>query len=121
MGQGQENGALVEVSEEIEKENHGKRKEVMNMKRLISRLASSGGSVIRESINGDIEIGTKFIDRRGKGKKAPVQTVIDIYTTTNSKGKVVKRVYVCSHELLGQEVVNYDVPAATIKLAERVE
>jgi hypothetical protein len=63
-------------------------------------------------MNTVIEIGTKFIR---KGYKHPKEEeVIDIHTTYDNDGNVVKVRYVCAHELMGQQVVDYDVPKTTI-------
>jgi hypothetical protein len=55
----------------------------------------------------DIKIGTKF-QPRGKSCE---YTVVDIFTTTNSKGEVVKIEYLCVHTFLGQE--NRSIEIAT--------
>jgi hypothetical protein len=62
-------------------------------------------------MNTVIEIGTKFTPIR---KHAKEQTVIDIHTTYNSKGEIVKVRYVCTHEFMGQVVTDYDVVKTTI-------
>jgi hypothetical protein len=41
-------------------------------------------------------------------------TIIDIYKTYNSAGDLVKFTYVCSHEFLGQSVIDYDINETTI-------
>lgn len=60
------------------------------------------------------KIGTQFIRRSSKRKD--VETVVDILTTKNSKGKIVQIVYVAEHECLGQTVINRSVPSSTITL-----
>ena len=63
-------------------------------------------------MNQVIEIGTKFIR---KGYKHPKEEeVIDIHTTRNAIGEIVKVRYVCAHEFMGQQVIDYDVPKTTI-------
>lgn len=62
-------------------------------------------------MNTVIEIGTKFTQQR---KHAKEQTVIDIYTTYNSKNEIVKVRYVCAHVTIGQRVIDYDVVKTTI-------
>ena len=59
-----------------------------------------------------IEIGTQFYMR---GKKAKdIYTVVDIYTTYNSKKEIVHVRYVAEHEVLGQKVMVYDLPGSMI-------
>ena len=41
-------------------------------------------------------------------------TIIDIYKTYNSSGELVKFTYVCSHNFLGQSVIDYDINETTI-------
>jgi hypothetical protein len=65
-------------------------------------------------------IGMKFIRSTGRQKNG-VETIEDIYTTTNSKGKVVRVVYVVSHQYGGQKVIDYEVPASTIARAKKVQ
>lgn len=63
-------------------------------------------------------IGTKFKTRH----KIPfIYTVIDFHTTTNSKGETVKERYVCSHQLCGQTVYDYDVVQTTIDMSTILE
>jgi hypothetical protein len=66
----------------------------------------------------DIVIGTKFIRRCSKRKD--VETVVDILTTTNSKGEVVGVKYVASHDFMGQKVTDFEVASSTIMRAEMV-
>lgn len=61
-------------------------------------------------------IGTKFI-RYSRAEKQ-VETIVDIYTTHNNAGEVVKVRYVATHEFMGQEVADYDIPEATIARSE---
>ena len=61
-------------------------------------------------------IGTQFI--RATGKSRPVETIVDIYTTRNDAGEVVKLRYVATHDYLGQAVTDHDVPEATIVRAQ---
>lgn len=58
-------------------------------------------------------IGTTF---RTRHRHPRFCTVVDRYTTTNEKGEIVNRRYVCTHEMLGHIVTDYDVPDATIAL-----
>jgi hypothetical protein len=58
-------------------------------------------------------IGTVF---RTRHKYPRICTVVDRYTTTNEKGDVVDRRYVCTHEVLGQIVTDYHVPDTTIAM-----
>jgi len=63
-------------------------------------------------------IGTSFIQKNSKGKREDVETIIDIHTTVNSAGGVVKTSYVAKRTFMGQEIVNYDIPKATIARAK---
>jgi hypothetical protein len=58
-----------------------------------------------------IGIGTEFFTR---GKYPRKCKVIDVYTTTNSAGIVVKVTYVAEHEFLNRTILEYDIPEATI-------
>ena len=61
------------------------------------------------------EIGTKFIPR---GKDKRICTIVDIHTTTNAKGEIVKQRYVATHEFLGQTITDYDIIDTTIDRGE---
>lgn len=56
-------------------------------------------------------IGTKF---RPVRKHAYDCEVVDILTTTNSKGEVVKIRYVATHQFCGQTITDSDVCHSTI-------
>lgn len=56
-------------------------------------------------------IGTQFMTR---GKVPHLCTVVDLLTTLNSKGEVVKLRYVATHKLIGQTVTDYDVCETSI-------
>ena len=58
-----------------------------------------------------IDIGTRFISRGNHPKEC---TVIERYTTTDSKGNVVKVSYAAVHKLCGQSITDYDIPESTI-------
>lgn len=58
-------------------------------------------------------IGTKFYRYCDKYKN--LETVIDKYITYNSKGEIVKIVYVTEKDILGQKVKDYNVAESTIK------
>ena len=60
----------------------------------------------------DITIGTQYYSA---GKHPKLCTVIDIHTTYNYLNELVKTRYVTSHEFMGQNVIEYDVPAVTIQ------
>lgn len=47
-------------------------------------------------------------------KHAPVFTVVDQLTVTNSKGDIVAIRYITSHQFCGQTVLNHDVVDTTI-------
>lgn len=57
-------------------------------------------------------VGTTFI-RYGR-KNAVPETIVDVYTTINLAGDVVKVRYVTVHKVMGQDVYDYDVLATTI-------
>lgn len=48
------------------------------------------------------------------GKHPKLNTIIDIHTTTNSAGEVVKFRYVATHEFMGQVITDYDVNETTV-------
>ena len=51
------------------------------------------------------DIGFKFNGKQtSKSKRSDEYTIIDIETTTNSSGEVVKVEYVMTHNFMGQEV-----------------
>lgn len=57
-------------------------------------------------------IGTKFIK---DGKHLYIYTVIDKHVTTNSKGEIVKTVYVAETDFAGQIITDYEVSQNTIE------
>ena len=57
-------------------------------------------------------IGLSFVRHYRKDRNP--ETVVDIYTTINSKGEVVKVRYVTEHMFMGQPVRDDDVVAVTI-------
>lgn len=60
----------------------------------------------------EFKIGTKFFPVGKKYKS--VYTVVDIHTTRNSAGDIVKVRYVAEYEFCGQIVTDRDVGAVTI-------
>lgn len=58
-------------------------------------------------------IGTQFLTR---GKAPRLCTVVDVWTTTNAVGDVVRVRYVAEHTLMGQTITDRDVIAATIAI-----
>jgi chorismate synthase len=48
------------------------------------------------------------------GKRKDICTIVDILTTTNSKGAVIAIRYLTVHDFMGQKVFNHDVVDATI-------
>jgi hypothetical protein len=62
------------------------------------------------------KIGEQFIRRSSKRKD--VETIIDILTTTDSKGDVVKIRYVALHNFCGQPVIDNDVLQSTITMGK---
>ena len=65
-------------------------------------------------------IDTKFVRASGKQKSRKIETIVDIFTTRNSAGDIVKLQYVATHEVMGQLVTDYDIPLATIARAIKV-
>ncbi len=67
-----------------------------------------------------IKIGTRFVkggarnELRSKGEPRRVRTVVDIYSTYNHAGELVRITYVSEHDFLKQKIKVEDVPAATI-------
>lgn len=53
-------------------------------------------------------IGTQFIPR---GKDNRVYTVIDLLTTRNESGEIVRQRYLCEHDFLGQNVKSEEAEA----------
>ena len=58
------------------------------------------------------KVGTRFIRRNGISKR--IETVVDVHTTKNLAGDIVGKFYVATHEMLGRQVTDYEVPSATI-------
>ena len=61
------------------------------------------------------KIGQQYTVKRPKYERH--YTIVDIWTTTNSAGEVVKMRYVSQHEFIGQLVTDYDVVETTIARA----
>ncbi len=60
-------------------------------------------------------IGHKFTRQPNKKNKNPqIEEIVDIYTTTNNKGEIVKIVYVTAVEFMGHKICDSDVQHATI-------
>jgi hypothetical protein len=65
-----------------------------------------------------IQIGTKYYERKSNGKKnEKISTVIDILSTYNSKGELIRTRYIASRDYLGQDLINYDVVGTTILMS----
>ena len=63
------------------------------------------------AVNPRFKIGQTYMTRG----KSPVRcTVVDIHTTTNARGEIVKLRYVSEHHFLGQIINDYEVVDATI-------
>ena len=60
----------------------------------------------------DIEIGTKF-RKRGR-RNDEIWTVVDVWKTYDSAGRLVKVRYVASRRLMSQGIVDHDVVKTTI-------
>lgn len=58
-------------------------------------------------------VGTRF---RTRGKCPRECVVVDYHVTRNLAGEIVKARYVATHQLMGQDVVDLDVPEATIAM-----
>ena len=58
-----------------------------------------------------ISIGTKF---KTAGKHPRLCEVVEIHTTRDSCGGLVKVEYVARHEIAGTPVIEHGIPAATI-------
>lgn len=63
-------------------------------------------------MNPRFKIGTTY--KTHNKKNASLCTVVDIHTTTNAAGEVVRVRYVTSHEFCGRTVLDYDVCDTTI-------
>jgi len=63
------------------------------------------------TIRARFPIGTKF---KTQGKNPRSATVVDIWTTTNNAGAIVRVNYVTEHEFLGQKVRDHSVADTTI-------
>lgn len=58
-------------------------------------------------------VGTRF---RTRGKYPRECVVVDYHVTRNLAGEIVKARYVATHQFIGQEVVDLDVPETTIAM-----
>lgn len=58
-------------------------------------------------------VGTRF---KSRGKHPRDCVVVDILRTTNEAGEIVRVRHVSRHVLMGQEVIDADVPATTIAM-----
>lgn len=58
-------------------------------------------------------IGTRF---KTRGKHPRLCAVVDILTTYNAAGDLVRTRYVATHDFMGRTVTDYDVPATTIAM-----
>lgn len=61
-------------------------------------------------------IGTQF---KTRGKYPRKCTVVDIHTTTNHAGEVVKVRYVATHSFMGQIITDSDVTETTIAMGQQ--
>ena len=48
-------------------------------------------------------IGTQFIPRSSERNKS-VYTIVDCLTTQNIAGEIIKQVYLCEHDFMGQKI-----------------
>jgi len=60
-------------------------------------------------------IGKQYLTR---GKHPQLCTVVDVHTTFNQKGEIVKVRYVSEHVFLNQKVIDKDVVKTTILMNE---
>ena len=60
-------------------------------------------------------IGKQYLTR---GKHPQLCTVVDVHTTCNQKGEIVKVRYVSEHVFLNQKVIDKDVVKTTILMNE---
>jgi hypothetical protein len=58
-------------------------------------------------------IGQQFYTR---GKVRRLCTIVDIHSTYNASGELVRIRYVATHEFMGQLVHDYDVPDSTVAM-----
>jgi hypothetical protein len=58
-------------------------------------------------------IGQQFYTR---GKVRQLCTIVDILSTYNANGELVRIRYVATHEFMGQLVHDYDVPDSTVAM-----
>jgi hypothetical protein len=58
-------------------------------------------------------IGQQFYTR---GKVRQLCTIVDILSTYNASGELVRIRYIATHEFLGQIVTNYDVADSTVAM-----
>ena len=61
----------------------------------------------------DYAIGTKYMSQ---GKHKRLCTITDILKTYNSKGELVRTVYVSEHEFMGQTITDSSVLPITVKM-----
>lgn len=54
-------------------------------------------------------IGTSYL-----GKQRRLTVIVDFWTTRNLAGEIVRECYVTEHDFLGQKILDYNVPEATI-------
>lgn len=59
------------------------------------------------------KIGMKY---QAPNKRKDICTIVDILTTTNSKGDIVAIRYLTVHDFMGQKVFNHDVLGTTIAI-----
>lgn len=66
-----------------------------------------------EAIQSRFAIGQQYQTR---GKRLVICTIVDIHTTYNAIGDVVKVRYVATHEFMGQTVTDRDVLVTTVAM-----
>lgn len=69
-----------------------------------------------KNYNPRFSIGTQFIRNMGKKRNDRIETVIDIIRFINTNNQCMGWRYICSHDFIGQTVIDYDVVEPTIAL-----
>ena len=67
-------------------------------------------------IGSKYKVGFKFKLQRGN-RSEEIREILDIYTTKDTKGHIVKIRYVTRHIVLGQAVIDHSVVRTTIDIA----
>ena len=65
-----------------------------------------------------IGIGTQFVVDDTQRKD--IETIVDIHTTTNQAGEVIRSVYICEYDFIGQQI-RREILHSTIALKTTIE